>query len=104
MRIGGEIENWQWKSPFKPMKKISIGSEYLLNQFILQGKFYTTNWYYDVYEYGAIKEKVGSMGIGVSLKSLCKINLIFELGIRENSIIKEKIFKVYLFIQGKEVF
>ncbi|MDI6839907.1 MAG: hypothetical protein QMD71_03475 [bacterium] len=91
------VTSWQWSSPFKPMNRVSVGGKYEISPLILRCGFYTNNWYY-----GDIKERVGALGLGIPLKSLCTIDLSFEFGKRWNPILEERIYRACITLQGKE--
>lgn len=108
IKMGVGITQWQWQEPFKPMRRVSIGGEINIGRAgtspapTLRAGFYTGNWYYEIYEHGAVHENVGSLGIGVLLKSLCKIDLSFEFGKRYTSLLEEKIYRICISFQGRE--
>lgn len=95
--IGGGISRWFWSDSFAAMTKFSLGGEWKVRPIILRGGVYTTTWYY-----GDVQEKVGSLGIGIPLKSLCTIDFSFEFGKRQGYGLEETIYRACITIAGKE--
>jgi hypothetical protein len=102
VRLAGGISRWGWEEPFDPMARISVGGEMDVRTVTLRAGFHTGNWYFEIPEYGAIRETVGSAGIGISLKSLCQMDLSVEYGKRGNSLFEENVWRVGITFQGRE--
>ncbi|MCK4352364.1 hypothetical protein KAW65_03040 [candidate division WOR-3 bacterium] len=98
LNLGIGLINWRWKTPFKPMTRFSLGSEWTFPTVILRGGFYKGNWYY-----GDIKEMIGSLGLSIPLKSLLSIDLSFEFGRRWSPLLEERIYRTCITLQGKEI-
>jgi hypothetical protein len=100
--LAGGISRWEWEEPFDPMSRISVGGEMDVRFVTLRAGFHTGNWYYGIPDHGAIKETIGSAGLGISLKSLCQMDLSLEYGKRGNSLFEEKVWRIGVTFQGRE--
>lgn len=97
-RIGFGTEDWLFVEPYKPLSKLTIIGEFGKKTKYKAG-VYKKDWYY-----GDIKEKGGMLGVNLPFKSMLQLGLTGEYGTRDNGTLCEKTYRIYLTIQGKEVF